>query len=184
MKNVNRIFAILGAVALMSCGNNNQKEEEETFTIGDNNSSQTTQTTQSDTSSAGEGTQAEEGVTEVRLTANDQMQFGKNEIRVPAGTTVRLTLEHVGRLEENVMGHNFVLLKQDTDVTDFGQRAAQARDNGYIPQDSDAVIANTEMIGGGETTTIEFEAPAAGTYTFICSFPGHFVQMQGQFIVE
>lgn len=184
MKNVNKFFAILGAVALMSCGNN-QKEEEETFTIGDNNSSQTTQTNTSDTTTTGEGTQAsQEGVTEVRLTANDQMQFGKNEIRVPAGTTVRLTLEHVGRLEENVMGHNFVLLKQDTDVTDFGQRAAQARDNDYIPQGSDAVIANTEMIGGGETTTIEFEAPEAGTYTFICSFPGHFVQMQGQFIVE
>lgn len=181
MKNVNKFLAVLGTVALISCGNN-QQEEEEQITIGDNNSSQTTQTTQTTETSGSASNQ--EGVTEVRLTANDQMQFDKNEIRVQAGQTVRLTLEHVGQLEENVMGHNFVLLKQDADVTDFGQRAAQARDNDYIPEGSDAVIANTEMIGGGESTTIEFEAPEPGTYTFICSFPGHFVQMRGQFIVE
>ena len=179
MRNVNKFLAVLGTVAMISCGNN-QKEEEEKITIGNNNSSQTTQTTTTNTSSAG----SEQGVNEVTLTANDQMQFGKNEIRVQAGQTVRLTLEHVGQLQENVMGHNFVLLKKDTDVTDFGQRAAQARDNEYIPEGTDAVIANTELIGGGETTTIEFEAPEPGTYTFICSFPGHFVQMQGQFIVE
>lgn len=179
MRNVNKFLAVLGTVAMISCGNN-QKEEEEKMTIGDNNTSQTTQTTTTNTSSAG----SEQGVNEVTLTANDQMQFGKNEIRVQAGQTVRLTLEHVGQLQENVMGHNFVLLKKDADVTDFGQRAAQARDNEYIPEDTDAVIAHTELIGGGETTTIEFEAPEPGTYTFICSFPGHFVQMQGQFIVE
>lgn len=178
MKNLNKFLAVLGTVALVSCGNG-QQEEEEKITIGDNNSSQTTQTAEASTSQA-----SQEGVNEVRLTANDQMQFGQNEIRVQAGQTVKLTLEHVGQLEENVMGHNFVLLKQGTDVTDFGQRAAQARENNYIPEGTDAVIAHTEMIGGGETTTIEFEAPEPGTYTFICSFPGHFVQMQGQFIVE
>ena len=40
------------------------------------------------------------------------------------------------------------------------------------------------MLGGGEETTIEFEAPAKGEYTFICSFPGHYALMNGKFIVE
>ena len=82
------------------------------------------------------------------------------------------------------MGHNFVLLKKGTDVTEFAQKAMTAANNEYVPQGSDSVIVNTEMIGGGEETMIEFEAPAPGTYTFICSFPGHYVQMQGEFIVK
>lgn len=184
MKNLNRIFAILVTVVMVSCGNN-QKEEEETITIGDNNQLETTETSEGTTSTTDTATgMSEDGVVEVSITGNDQMQFNKNELRVKAGQTVRLTLNHSGQLAENVMGHNVVILKQGTDVTDFATRAASARDNDYIPADSDAVIAHTEMIGGGESTTIEFEAPEAGTYTFICSFPGHYVQMQGKFIVE
>ncbi|GHA37716.1 hypothetical protein GCM10007103_19000 [Salinimicrobium marinum] len=172
---------------MISCGNN-QKEEEERITIGDNNQLESTETSEGTTSTTDTGSEAsetsEDGVVEVSITGNDQMQFNKNELRVKAGQTVRLTLNHSGQLAENVMGHNVVILKQGTDVTDFGTRAASARDNDYIPADSDEVIAHTEMIGGGESTTIEFEAPEAGTYTFICSFPGHYVQMQGEFIVE
>jgi azurin len=40
------------------------------------------------------------------------------------------------------------------------------------------------MIGGGEQTTITFDAPEKGVYDFICSFPGHVALMQGKFIVE
>lgn len=177
MKNVKKMLFVLAAVVMVGCGE--KKEKEETFTIGDENRSETTApgTTRSQNS-------AEEGVTEVSLTADDQMRFNKNEIRVKAGQTVRLTLEHVGQMEKNVMGHNFVLLEQGTNINEFGQRAVQAADNNYIPQNADEVIANTAMLGGGESDTIEFEAPAPGTYEFICSFPGHYAVMRGKFIVE
>ena len=33
------------------------------------------------------------------------------------------------------------------------------------------------MLGGGES------APEPGTYIFICSFPGHYQLMMGEFIV-
>jgi len=56
--------------------------------------------------------------------------------------------------------------------------------NDYIPKDTQDVIVHTKIIGGGETTTIEFDAPAVGTYDFICSFPAHFAMMNGKFIVE
>ena len=54
-----------------------------------------------------------------------------------------------------------------------------------IPADmKDKFIAHTKMLGGGESDTIEFDAPAPGTYTFMCTFPGHYALMQGKFIVE
>jgi len=116
----------------------------------------------------------------LELGSNDAMQFDKNEFRVPAGSTVTLNLTHTGSLAANVMGHNFVLLKPGTDIQTFGLAAVNAAANGYIPTPDD-VIANTEIIGGGESTSITFEAPAAGTYDFICSFPGHFAIMKGKF---
>lgn len=187
MKNL-KFLALLFTAVLLSCGD--EKKEQETITIGEEGSLKTVETrdsnmdaTTGDTDS-GEAVQRQNGVVQVNLTGDDMMKFNLNEIRVKAGETVRLTLKHVGQLPENAMGHNFVLLKQGTDVTDFGQKAATASGNDYIPEGTNAVIANTEMIGGGEETTIEFTAPEAGTYDYICSFPGHYVQMRGKFIVE
>ena len=84
------------------------------------------------------------------------------------------------------MGHNFVLLKQGVDLTDFGNEVAQAQAPDYdIPYSLQKnVIANTKMIGGGESTTIEFLTPQKGFYHFLCSFPGHYGMMKGAFIVE
>ncbi|MEM9078561.1 MAG: azurin [Bacteroidota bacterium] len=119
----------------------------------------------------------------IALSSNDLMQFDKSELRVKAGKTVTLTLRHTGKMEKVVMGHNFVLLAEGTDLGDFAAKAAVARETEYIPE-SDAIIAYTKLIGGGETTTISFEPPAVGTYDYVCSFPGHYGIMQGKFIVE
>lgn len=185
MRKTIRLFAILGVMGVMSCGD--EKKEQEKITIGDDNRLETISTereTVSDTSPAADSIQKEEGVVEVELTVNDQMEFNLQEIRVKEGQRVRLILKHAGQLPENAMGHNFVLLQQGTDLAGFAGQAAGARENDYIPPATDKVIAHTELIGGGEQTSIEFEAPPAGTYDFICSFPGHYIQMQGKFIVE
>lgn len=188
MKNIQRFLMILATVALVSCGN--EKKEQETITIGEEGtverSSTSTNTTAQDTAATGntEAVQRQDGVVQVNLTGDDQMKYNINEIRVKAGETVKLTLTHVGQLPENAMGHNFVLLQKGTDVVDFATKAATASENEYIPEGTEEVIVNTEMIGGGEETSIEFTAPEAGTYDFICSFPGHYIQMRGKFIVE
>lgn len=128
-------------------------------------------------------TQAQDKV-EITIEGNDRMQFNLNEIKVEAGQTVVLTLKHVGKLPKAAMGHNWVLLTQGTKIPEFGAAASKAAGNEYIPEGTDNVIVYTELIGGGEETTIEFEAPEKGTYDFICSFPGHYAMMKGKFIVE
>jgi azurin len=121
---------------------------------------------------------------DIVITGNDMMQFNKKEILVKAGEKVKITLKHMGKMDKNVMGHNFVLLKSGVDMMAFGVKAATAKGTEYIPDDGADVIAHTKLIGGGETAVVEFDAPAAGIYDFLCSFPGHYALMKGKLIVE
>jgi azurin len=123
------------------------------------------------------------GVVKVVINGNDQMKFDTEEIRVRAGSKVSLTLNHIGSLPKEAMGHNVVILGKGVDVGAFASKAVMAKDNDYIPEGFE-IVAHTKMLGGGESTSITFEAPAAGTYDFICSFPGHYAMMRGKFIVE
>lgn len=119
------------------------------------------------------------------IKGSDAMQFDLKEIKVKAGQKVKLTLTHSGKLAKTAMGHNWVLLKPGTDVAAFGSKAAAARETEYIPKSEEAsIIAHTKLVGGGESDTVEFTAPAKGTYTYICSFPGHYALMKGTFVVE
>lgn len=119
----------------------------------------------------------------VVLLANDSMQFNTKEIRVKGGEKVTLNLVHTGRMPKASMGHNFVLLKKGVDMPAFANKALAAVDTDYIPE-GDEVIAHTNVIGGGESTSVTFDAPEPGTYQFLCTFPGHFAVMNGTFIVE
>jgi azurin len=166
-----KIFSLSLLVLLTACVNSkdNKEKEEDSFQIN--------KVTEEDKKEM-------DGVTEVTLTGNDQMRFNLSEIKVNAGDKVKLTLKHVGKLGVEVMGHNFVLLKSGVDRNEFAKAAVSAKDNGYIPEGTNDVIVHTEMIGGGQQTTIEFDAPEKGTYEFVCSFPGHVALMNGKFIVQ
>tara|TARA_B100001059_G_scaffold73116_1_gene70459 strand:+ start:17788 stop:18297 length:510 start_codon:yes stop_codon:yes gene_type:complete len=117
------------------------------------------------------------------LNSYDNMMYDKKTIVVKYGKNVRLTLNHKGKIGKEFMGHNFVLLKKGINVDEFAKKATLAKSNDYIP-DSDETIAFTKMLGGGESTTISFTAPESGTYTYICSFPGHYMIMRGELIVN
>ena len=120
----------------------------------------------------------------ITLNSNDKMQYDLSEIDVYEGQTVILTLHHKGTMPKAAMGHNFVLLTQGTELSKFANDAVKASDNDYIPTDKTNIIANTELIGGGETTEVTFNAPVKGTYDFLCSFPGHYSIMKGKFNVK
>ena len=70
-------------------------------------------------------------------------------------------------------------------MSSFGNKAMMAKDTDYIPAElKGSVIAHTKTLGGGESDSIEFAAPAPGTYDYICSFPGHSSLMKGKLIVQ
>lgn len=160
------------SLTLVYCGEGEKKKSDNQVKLKNNSSS----------SSAASAKDSD--VTEVTLLATDQMKFNMSEIRVPAGKPVKLTLRHTGTMDIKVMGHNFVLLTQGTEIPAFANKATEYPDNEYIPEDTDQVIAHTALLGGGQSDTIEFEAPEPGTYNFLCSFPGHYALMKGTFIVE
>jgi azurin len=167
----NFILSMVFMGLLASCGGE-KKKEKESFSYENK---------------ATEQIEAKENSNEanVVITGDDLMKFDKTEIKVKAGQKVKLTLRHKGKMDVNVMGHNVVILKQGVDIVAFAGKAASARDTEYIPSDSENdIIAYTKLIGGGQTTSIEFDAPAAGSYDFVCSFPGHYALMKGKFIVE
>lgn len=169
---MNKLILMVAAAVVISCGDN-KKEEKQKIKIG----------TQVEESTPSKPIDA--AVAEVTISGNDQMKFNKSTIRVKAGQRVKLTLNHIGTMDKTVMGHNWVLLTKDADVAAIGLASATAKDTDYIPADKkDQIIVHTKLLGGGETDTIEFEAPAPGSYTFICTFPGHYALMQGTFIVE
>jgi len=169
MKSLKVFFVLFLSIAFLSCGGEEKKEKKEKVKIGTKKQSTST---------------SNDKEIDVKITGNDQMQFNVKVIRVKEGQEVTVTLQHVGKMAVNIMGHNFVLLKSGTDINTFGSAASAAKEADYIPNDGKDVIAHTKMIGGGETTSVTFKAPAKGEYDFICSFPGHYALMQGKFIVE
>jgi azurin len=132
------------------------------------------------------GATAQDAV-KLEITGNDQMQYDKKELTVTEGEKVTLTLKHIGKLPKAAMGHNVVILKAGTAIPTFAMKCAPAAATDYIPQDEESkklIIAHTDMVGGGETTSVTFTAPAAGEYPYLCTFPGHFGLMTGKLIVK
>ena len=110
----------------------------------------------------------------VIIHAGDTMKFDVTSIQAAPGQKVTIMLINAGTLPKVAMAHNWVLLKAGTDVSAFAAAAMTHQETGYIPPEmAGSVIASTKMLGPGETDTVTFTAPAAGTYDFICTFPGH-----------
>lgn len=120
----------------------------------------------------------------VHLVGTDQMRYNATRIDVKAGQKFKLELKNSGALPKDVMGHDFVLLKIGSDPMAFGAKAMTAKTTDYIPADgADQMLAHTKLLGPGESDTIELEL-AAGTYPFLCTFPGHVGLMNGQLVAQ
>ena len=157
-------FILLIVLTTYGCKNSNEKKGNQIKSAVDNKS-------------------IAENEINIILNSDDLMRFDKDMLLVKSGQKIMLTLNHIGEMDKSVMGHNFVLLKKDVDVTAFAKKAVLAKDNEYIPE-GDEVIVYTKLIGGGESDTITFDAPEKGYYTYICSFPGHYGLMRGKLVVK
>lgn len=103
----------------------------------------------------GDGDGAPETAT-LAFEGNDELRFVPASASVPAGSTVDVTLTNTGALE-----HTWVLVTADVDVNaaDVEAQAIGGASSGIVP--------------GGESTIFSFEAPAVGTYQYVCTVPGH-----------
>jgi azurin len=174
----------LATVMLISCGGNQSEQhathETHTSETPAKEANTTAPATASDVFIAPEGPEAV-----ITIHAGDDMKFDLKEIRVKQGQKVKLTLQHSGKMDKKAMGHNVVIIPNAMDLQLFANEAMKDAENDYVPaSEAKQIIAHTKMVGGGETTTIEFEAPAPGVYKYVCTFPGHWAAMNGKFFVD
>ena len=123
----------------------------------------------------------------VAITGTDAMKYSVSAIEAKPGEKITVKLTGQGAIPKVAMAHNFVLLALGTDATAFATAAASARATDFVPAAmKDKVLASTKLAGMGETVEVTFDAPKApGVYTFICTFPGHFLAgMKGTLTVK
>ncbi|MFN8567823.1 MAG: plastocyanin/azurin family copper-binding protein [Kouleothrix sp.] len=114
-------------------------------------------------------------------TAGEQLQFAPANLTAAPGD-VKLTFKNGSSAQK----HNWVLVKGGDDVAakvdEEGVGAGDAK--GYIPDDKANILANTKLLNGGESDSITAKVEA-GTYTFLCTFPGHYAAgMKGTLTVK
>jgi azurin len=123
----------------------------------------------------------------VAITGTDAMKYSVTAITAKPGEKLTVKLSGQGAIPKVAMAHNFVLLALKADPAAFAQAAAMARATDFVPADKKAdVLASTKLAGNGETVEVTFDAPKVpGVYTFICTFPGHFIAgMKGTLTVK
>ena len=125
-----------------------------------------------------------EGAREVNIAAGQNLTYDTREFRAKAGEAIKLTFTN-----PDVVPHNWVLIQPGT-LQAIGAAANQlvadpeALIRHYVPQSSD-VICFTDIVDGKQDTTIHFRVPnAPGRYPYLCTFPGHWMVMNGTMIVE
>jgi azurin len=154
------------------------------YACGDSNSNKTAESTAATTETAAPA----EAPKTVEFTVNAigntmaDMAYDTKEIKVKAGSTVKVNLTNQGT--DASMLHNIVFVKQGSEK-EVATEGINLKDQNYFNAQNTNVIAGSAVAGPGATVTVEFTAPAeAGTYAYICTYPGHWMKMQGVLIVE
>ena len=127
---------------------------------------------------------ADDDVIEITLTA-DKIQFiyDIKEFTVKAGQKVKLTLINP---EESVtkQPHNIIIVnpgKKDVVgmAANMGLTDPKFLTEKQAVPDSDEILFHSSLVQAGAEETIEFTAPAAGDYPYLCTYPGHWALMNG-----
>jgi azurin len=120
----------------------------------------------------------------IRLEAGKNLTFATPTLRVKAGEAIRLRFDN-----PDVVPHNWVLVKPGMlkAVGELANRLIADPDavaRNYVPR-ADAVLVYTDVVLPQGNVAISFRAPRErGRYPFLCTFPGHWMVMNGEMIVE
>ncbi len=118
-------------------------------------------------------------------TANP-LAYDTKEFTVKAGAKVKLTFNNVHPTVPQP--HNIVIGSAGSKdkLMGLAMQMATAPDGmakGFIPE-APEILFHTKLLQPNQTETIEFTAPAAGEYPYLCTFPGHAVLMNGVMKVQ
>ncbi|HUE13885.1 MAG TPA: DUF6797 domain-containing protein, partial [Planctomycetaceae bacterium] len=120
----------------------------------------------------------------ISMVAGKNLTFATPSFTVKAGEPIRLTFTN-----PDVVPHNWVLIKPGAlerfgDLTNKIVADPEAVVRHYVPR-SDDVLAYTDIVAPQESFTIWFRAPTTkGRCPFLCTFPGHWMVMNGQMVIE
>jgi plastocyanin len=112
----------------------------------------------------------------------DDLAFDKAALAAPANTPFTVKFNNTS----TVNMHNWILVKGGDDVAAKVDEAATTAgpDAGYLPTTPD-VIAGGKQLAAGANETINVAGIPAGTYTYICTTPGHYAAgMKGTLTVQ
>ena len=92
----------------------------------------------------------------VTLTVTDpvgeKMSYSLKQITAKPGEKIKVRLVSMAQTPKIVMAHNFVLLKDGTNLKAYTDAAANARATDYIPAAfKSSILAQTGMVGPGES---------------------------------
>ena len=120
----------------------------------------------------------------VTIEAGKNLSYSVRSFRVRAGEAVHLTF-----LNPDVVPHNWALCRPGTlakvgDLVNKIIADPDAARRQYVPK-SDDVLVYTDITTPQEKSDIFFRAPTQpGRYPYLCTFPGHWMVMNGEMIVE
>lgn len=120
---------------------------------------------------------SQDDVRTIEVSGLDNMRYDKEVIEAQPGEELRIVFTTESDMPPEAMQHNLVVMTLEADIDDFAMASMMSPDDGYIaPERDDEYIARSEMVPGGETSEFTFTVPEEpGDYTYICTFPGHYM---------
>lgn len=117
-------------------------------------------------------------------TIPERMLFTNREFTVKAKAPVKLVFDN-----PDVTAHNLVIVQPGAadEVGMAGNEMAKDSNGlakGFVPE-SKKILQATKLLNQGDSQTLRFMAPdSPGRYPYICTFPGHWLVMKGEMVVE
>src|SRR5262249_27697553 len=119
----------------------------------------------------------------IEIVGSEQMKYSVTTIHARPNEQLHVVLKSVGTMPKMARAHTSVPLPRDARPLEVNNPALTAREPDSAPPSmKDKITAPPALAGGGEPVEAPFAAPSQpGSYTYLCTFPGHFTAgMKGE----